>query len=128
MDTIRMAFVLASMNNLDVCAADISTAFLYGKTKEKVYLIAGPEFGEHAGKHMIIEKGLYGLKSSSARFHEHLASKLRRMVSHQARLILTSGYVTKVTIMNMWQHMLMTFWPFPGIPCLSLKKSANITC
>ena len=27
MDTIRMAFVLASLNNLEVCAADISTAF-----------------------------------------------------------------------------------------------------
>ena len=32
MDTIQMAFVLAAMNNLEVCAADISTAFLYGKT------------------------------------------------------------------------------------------------
>ena len=31
MDTIRMAFVLASLNNLEVCAVDISTAFLYGK-------------------------------------------------------------------------------------------------
>ncbi len=41
METIRMAFVLASMNNLEVCAADISTAFHYGKTREKVYVIAG---------------------------------------------------------------------------------------
>ena len=32
MDTIRMAFVLAAMNNSDVCAADMSTAFLHGKT------------------------------------------------------------------------------------------------
>ena len=31
-ETIRVAFVLAAMNNLDVCAADVSTAFLYGKT------------------------------------------------------------------------------------------------
>ena len=28
---------------------------------------------------MIIDKGLYGLKSSSARFHEHLSAKLRSM-------------------------------------------------
>ena len=78
-ETIRMAFILAAMNNLDVCAADISTAFLYGKTREKVYVVAGPEFGEHAGKRMIIDKGLYGLKTSAARFHEHLSAKLRRM-------------------------------------------------
>ena len=79
MDTIRMAFVLAAMNNLDVCAADISTAFLYGKTREKVYIIAGKEFGNLAGKRMIIDKGLYGLKTSSARFHESLSAKLRKM-------------------------------------------------
>ena len=79
MDTIRLAFVLGAMNNLEVCAADISTAFLYGKTREKVYVIAGKEFGEHAGKRMIIDRGLYGLKTSGARFHERLAAKLRRM-------------------------------------------------
>ncbi|MCP4273878.1 MAG: hypothetical protein GY781_18300, partial [Gammaproteobacteria bacterium] len=79
MDTIRMVFVLSAMNNLDVCAADISTAFLYGKTREKVYVDAGPEFGELAGRIMIIDKGLYGLKSSAARFHEHLSAKLRSM-------------------------------------------------
>ena len=49
-ETIRVAFVLAAMNNLDVCAADVSTAFLYGKTREKVYVISGEEFGEHKGK------------------------------------------------------------------------------
>ena len=79
MDTIRMAFVLASMNELEVCAADISTAFLYGKTREKVYVIAGKEFGEHAGKRMVIEGGLYGLKTSAARFHEECAAHLRSM-------------------------------------------------
>ena len=54
-NTICIAFVLAVTYNLDVCAADVSTAFLYGKTKEKVFVIAGPEFGEHAGKRMIIQ-------------------------------------------------------------------------
>ena len=68
------------MNNLSVCAADVGTAFLYGKTTEKVYVIAGPEFGPNiAGKRMVIDKGLYGLRSSSARFHEHLSTKLRVM-------------------------------------------------
>jgi hypothetical protein len=79
MDSVRLAFALASMHNLDVCAADVGNAFLYGKTKEKVMIRAGPEFGESAGKILIIDKGLYGLKSSAARFHEHLAAKLRKM-------------------------------------------------
>ena len=75
-----MAFVLGAMNHLKVCTADTSTTFLHGTTHEKVHVIAGPEFGKHAGKQMIIEKGLHGLKSSSARFHEHLSARLQKMV------------------------------------------------
>jgi hypothetical protein len=61
-----------------VCAAGVSNAFLYGRTKEQTFVIAGPEFGpEVEGKQLVIDKGLYGLRSSAACFHEHLASKLR---------------------------------------------------
>jgi hypothetical protein len=77
--SVRLGFLLASLNGLDVCAADIGNAFLYGKSREKAYVIAGREFGELAGKPLIIDKGLYGLRSSSARFHEHLSAKLRSM-------------------------------------------------
>ena len=45
LEAIRMGFLLAKMNNLMVCAGDIGNAFLYGKTREKVFVIAGPEFG-----------------------------------------------------------------------------------
>ena len=80
MESVRICFVLAKLNELDVCAGDIGNAFLYGKTKEKVFIIAGPEFGpELQGKRLIISKALYGLKSSSARFHEHLSSTLRKL-------------------------------------------------
>eukprot|EP00978_Attheya_sp_CCMP212_P009067 scaffold21363_cov33-Attheya_sp.AAC.6 len=56
METIRYCMQVAAMNNLQVCAADVGNAFLYGKTREKVYVIAGPEFGDDAGKRMIIDK------------------------------------------------------------------------
>ena len=78
-ETICTAFVIAARNNLQVCAADVSTAFLYGKTREKVYIIAGEEFGPDAGKYMIVEGGCYGLKTSAARFHEEVSKKLRDM-------------------------------------------------
>ena len=42
MDTVRLAFSLASVHNLKACAADVGNAFLYGKTKEKVAIVAGP--------------------------------------------------------------------------------------
>ena len=79
MDMVRMAFVLGAMNHLEVCAADISTALIHGTTQEKVHVITGPEFGKHAGKRMITEKGLCRLKSSSTGFHEHLSACLRKM-------------------------------------------------
>jgi hypothetical protein len=80
MDTIRIGFFLGELYGLSCCACDIGNAFLYGKTKEKVYLTAGPEFGSTlCGKNLIINKSLYGLKTSAARFHEHLAESLLRL-------------------------------------------------
>jgi hypothetical protein len=53
---------------------------LYLKTKEKVYITACSESGEDLrGKNLIINKSLYWLKSSAARFHEHLAESLLRL-------------------------------------------------
>ena len=77
--SVRIGHMIAAANGLTVCAADIGNAFLYGKTREKVYIVAGREFGTLAGTPLIIDRGLYGLRSSSARFHEHLSTKLRAM-------------------------------------------------
>ena len=80
MEAVRLGFILAQLNGLLVCAGDVGNAFLYGKTREKVFIVAGIEFGpELSGKRLIIDKALYGLKSSSARFHEHLSVKLRKL-------------------------------------------------
>ncbi|MEM7375758.1 MAG: reverse transcriptase domain-containing protein, partial [Bacteroidota bacterium] len=76
---VHLAFQLALLNGLQVCAADVGTAFLYGKTREKVYIVAGKEFGNLQGQKLIIDKGLYGLRSSAARFHEHLAARIRKL-------------------------------------------------
>jgi hypothetical protein len=77
MDKIRIGFFLGELYGLSCCACDIGNAFLYGKTKEKVYITAGPEFGVNLhGKNLIIDKSLYGLKTSAARFHEHLSESL----------------------------------------------------
>jgi hypothetical protein len=41
---------------LSYCACDIGNAFLYGKTKEEVYINAGPEFGvDLHGENLIID-------------------------------------------------------------------------
>ena len=77
-EAVRLGFILAHANGLQICAGDVGNAFLNGITKEQVYIIAGKEFGkETCGKALIVEKSLYGLKTSAARFHEHLSRTLR---------------------------------------------------
>ena len=80
MEAVRIGFCLAELNNLQVCAGDVGNAFLYGTTQEKVYIVAGPEFGPKlAGKRLLIEKSLYGLASSAARYHEHCSAQLTKL-------------------------------------------------
>ena len=70
---------LAELNGLESWSTDIGNAYLEAETKEKVYIIAGPEFGELEGHTLIIFKALYGLKSSGVRWHEKFADTLRSM-------------------------------------------------
>ena len=75
---IRVCLLLAIYNNLDICAADVSSAYLEAYTQEKLYIIAGPEFKELEGHILLIDKALYGLRSSGARWAEKLADTLLR--------------------------------------------------
>lgn len=80
MEGVRLGFFLSQMNGLEVCAGDVGNAFLYALTKEKYFVIAGPEFGPAiAGKRLVIHKSLYGLKTSAACFHEHLSVELKKL-------------------------------------------------
>jgi hypothetical protein len=73
----RLALLVGEMNGLKPMDGDIGSAYLEAYTKEKVYFVAGPEFGELAGHTLVIIKALYGLRASGATFHEHLADNLR---------------------------------------------------
>ena len=53
-ETARIALLIIALNGLDVCAADIGNAYLNTPCKEKIWIIAEPEFGEKAGKPMMI--------------------------------------------------------------------------
>jgi hypothetical protein len=78
-DSICLAFLVAALNDLDVLSADISGAYLNAKAAEKVYTMAGKEFGpgKGAGRPVLILRALYGLRSSGEAWREHMASTLR---------------------------------------------------
>ena len=71
--------LLAELNGLKTIVGDIGNAYLEAYTKEKVYFIAGPEFGELEGHTMLIVKAHYSLCTSGTHFHECLYDMLRDM-------------------------------------------------
>jgi len=75
-DSVRIALTVAALNGLDILACDIQNAYLTADCREKIYTIAGAEFGSEAGSIMIVKKALYGLKSSGAAFRALLASTI----------------------------------------------------
>ena len=77
-DSVRIAFTIAALNDLDILAADVQNAYLNAPTRERLYTIAGMEFGANfVGRPVLIVRALYGLKSSGARWRDHMASTLR---------------------------------------------------
>lgn len=48
-DSVRIAFTIAALNDLDIMAGDIGNAYVQSPTRERVYS-AGKEFGFKKGK------------------------------------------------------------------------------
>ena len=79
-ENVRITLFLDEHNDLNVMAAEIGNAYLHAHTKEKVYIVAGPEFGpDLEGRVMLVLKSLYSLTTFAARWHEELSKTLRGM-------------------------------------------------
>jgi hypothetical protein len=84
-ESVRIALFLADLNDLDVKMADIENAYLPAPIMEKVWTMLGPEFGDDSGKHALIVRALYGLKSAVAAFSNNLAEFMIHLGSHPCR-------------------------------------------
>ena len=91
-NSVRIALTIAALSELDVMECGIQNAYLTADCWEKIWTRAGPEFGSEAGTIMFIRKALYGLRSSGATFHSHLAETLYdvRFISTRAPRCLAS--------------------------------------
>jgi hypothetical protein len=74
---LRMVTFLSQLNDLELWGADVGNAYLESKTKEKIFIVAGPEFGQRQGHVLSIHKSLYGLRTSGKRWHERFADTLQ---------------------------------------------------
>ena len=81
-DSVRLFFLLAALNDLEVLSADIQNAYLTAPIKEKYYIIASESFGfarEFWGRPAKVVRALYGLPVAGASFRSHLAKHLRSL-------------------------------------------------
>jgi hypothetical protein len=90
-DSVRIAFLIAALNDLEVWAADVGNAYLNAKCRERIWTIAGPEFGSNQGKVMKVLRALYGLKSSGAAWRNLFATSIVEM-----------GYKTSLADPDVW--------------------------
>jgi hypothetical protein len=93
-DTVRLFFLLAALNDTEILSADIQNAYLNAPMREKLYTIAGKEFGpKFEGRPVLIVRALYGLRSSGKAFRDYLATNLREM-----------GYVSSKADPDLWMR------------------------
>jgi len=75
-ESIRVAFLLAALNDLELFAADVGNVYLSVPCREKIWTRARKEFGSNEGCIMIIVRALYGLKTSGVAWRVTFAEKL----------------------------------------------------
>ena len=107
-EALRLGMFVPVNNNLQVVAADIGNAYLHAKTGENLCTILGEEDGSLSGVVLVFDKGWYGLRSSGARFHEHLSDILKKMDFKPLKQIQNCGSRTMAHIMNILLDMWMT--------------------
>ncbi|MGH7954585.1 MAG: reverse transcriptase domain-containing protein [Gloeomargaritales cyanobacterium] len=100
-ENVRLLFLLAEIHHLDLLMGDVSNAYLNALTNEKVYAVAGPEFGEFAGRIVILLRSLYGLKTSGNEWHAHFADALRSI-----------GFKPSLVDSNLWMRQVKKWYEY----------------
>ena len=85
-ETVRIAFLIASLNDLKILAGEIQNTYLYAYIKEKIFFYAGDEWKGSKGRVVIITRALYGLKSSALMWRNHLADILGNKLKFKSSL------------------------------------------
>ena len=76
---LRLVMFLAELNTLLLWGGDVSNAYLEAHTREKLCIIARPEFGELQDHIFSIYKALYGTRTGGACWHDKLFGTLQHM-------------------------------------------------
>ena len=55
---------LSELNQLELWGTDIVNAYLKAHTKEKIFIVAGPEVDDQEGHILVMDKALYGTRTA----------------------------------------------------------------
>lgn len=75
----KLLFALSAMLDLEIEQMDVTTAFLYGKIKEDIYIEQPTGFINNSNKCCKLKKALYGLKQSPRVWYETLSVFLQEL-------------------------------------------------
>jgi hypothetical protein len=124
-ETVRIALMLAALNDLQVKVGDVLNAYITAPVKEKVWTILGPEFGSNAGRSPSLYAPCMDLKVLVQHFVLTLLRLCTKWDTHPVRLTPTYGlkprpdqttmYGTMLTSCVMWT----TSCVYITMPCLS---------
>ena len=91
LSSLRLAMFLAELNNLQLWGADVGNAYLQALTKEKLYIVAGPELEELQEHVLVMYKALYGTRSGGSCWHDKLLIFFNIWISYLQKQIMIYG-------------------------------------
>ena len=83
-ESVRIMFLVAALNDLDIKMFDIVNAYLNSETRERLWFTAGQEWGSRSGYEVIIVRALYGLKTSGAKWKKTFSSYIKSTLGYSA--------------------------------------------
>ena len=127
-ESVRIGFMLAALNGLEIQAADIAGAYLNAPCLEKVCTRCGLEFGtEYQGRIAIITKALYGLKTSAYAWRDLLSTTLQEDLGYFPCRADPDCYLRKATKGNGERYYEMLFVYTDDILIISHKPKESLT-
>ena len=92
-DSVCIAFLYAALNGLDMLGCNVLNAYLNAPCQERLWIEAGPEFGDEKGNVFLIKRALYGLRLSGAAWRKMLMD-----------VMLDLGYTNTFADQDVWRR------------------------
>ena len=77
--SLRIVVLLTELNQLELWGTDIGNTYLETHTKEKLFIVAGPELDDLEGHILVMDKALYGTRTAGASWHDCLFDVLKKI-------------------------------------------------